>query len=368
MECHTARSWNGIEASNKMKRIKKKNLTMLARKIPLRKKLKVIEWNLRNHDLYGPFPLFVQIETDARCNLNCIMCVRNRLTSNKRMKLDQFKEVLDKMGSGLTHVIPYGQGEALMNPEFIQLMEYVREKGMLWSLVTNGMRMQDKYHNVRRLMELQPTYVAFSIDVPDKKLYEEIRPGADMDIVRENFKNLVAIRDELWGDASRREKPMIDLTTPLRMDTKQYIQGMMELKEDWGADRIRFRNMVWAYDEGPSVATNAISQMMTRKEIEALMEPYKDRTDIIWWLQNPTKRVCTWPKDSIYIDSNGDLMVCACGAEDFEILGNIFEMKNIFDLWNTPKWDRIRQETIDGTHGKGFCSKCDSWHSDWKGI
>jgi len=341
---------------------------MLARKIPLRKKLKVIEWNLRNHDLYGPFPLFAQIETDARCNLNCVMCVRNRLASNKRMELNEFKEVIDKMGSGLCHIIPYGQGEALMNEDFVPMMEYVRENGMLWSLVTNGMRVNEKYHDIRRLVELQPTYIAFSIDVPDKVLYEEIRPGSDMDVVRENFKNLVAIRDELWADAPRREKPMIDLTTPLRMDTVHFIDDMLKLKEEWGADRIRFRDMVWAYEEGPSVKSNSIRENMEPADIDKLMAPYKNRNDIIWWLHKATKRICTWPKDSIYVDANGEIMICACGAEDFEILGNIFEMNDIFDIWNTPKWDRVRQETVDGMHGKGFCETCDSWAEDHSAL
>jgi len=351
-------------------RVKKKNLTMLLRKIPLRKKLKLIEWNLRNHDLWGPFPLFAQIEVDATCNLSCIMCVRNRLTTGQRLSLDQFKEIIDKLDkAGVMHIIPYGQGEALMHKDFVKMMSYVRSKGMLWSLVTNGTRMNDKYHDMIRLLKARPTYIAFSIDVPDPEMYEEIRPGAKFEEVKENFKNLVSLRDEMFEGKSRRETPQIDITTPLRLDTIHMLPEMIIMKDEWGANRIRFRDMVWGYDEGPSHKNNSIIQNMTSEEIELIMSVYKERNDIIWWLQAPTKRVCTWPKDSFYIDSIGDIRVCACGAETFEVLGNMFKIKDfIKDFWNGDTWNRVREETITGEHGEDFCKTCDAWHPDWRGI
>ena len=338
-------------------RIKKKNLTLIARKIPIRKKLKVIEWNLRNHDLWGPFPLYAQIEVDAGCNLNCTMCSRNRFNTNAKLSLSQFKEIIDKLNYSVCHIAPWGYGESLLNPDFVSMMEYVRKKGMLFSLVTNGTLLHK--HDMRKLLKLKPMYIMVSIDVPNAKEYEKIRLGADWDIVKENFANLVELRNELY--ISKYDKPKINITSSIGMHTMHHISNLIKLKDEWKADLIRFRDMVWIYDKGPSIKSNSIRENMSKEQIDALIEPYKERKDIIWWLHKPIKRLCIWPKNNTYIDSRGNVMICGCGAETFTILGNIFEVNSIMDIWNNEIFNRVREETITGEHGFNFCKACDSW-------
>lgn len=345
-------------------RIKKRYLTLLARDIPFRKKLKVLEWNLRNHDLWGPFPLFAQIEVDSRCNLSCIMCNRRNFADGSYLTLDQFKEIIDKLGNTICHIVPYGFGESLLNKDFVPMMEYAKSKGILFSLTTNGTKILE--HDFVRLLKLKLTYIQFSIDHSDPATYEEIRPGSNWDLIQRNFKYLVRERDLLYGNS--RLRPKINITTSLRLDTIDQIPAMIDLKDQMKADYIRFRDMVWQYDTGPSTKNNSIKANLSEEEINKIIEPFKDRKDVIFHLGQPKQRTCIWPKDNLYINANGEITVCACGYEDFPILGNIFEMNSIMDIWNTEVWDEMRQGVIDAEGDYRFCQGCEGWSKDLSDV
>ncbi|MBR9704475.1 radical SAM protein [Candidatus Pacearchaeota archaeon] len=73
------------------------------------------------------------------CNLKCVHCYS---ASGKRnpdeLTLEQSKKVVDKLKQAGVVAVNFGGGECALRPDFIELCEYINEKGIKISYTTNG--------------------------------------------------------------------------------------------------------------------------------------------------------------------------------------------------------------------------------------
>lgn len=349
-------------------RIKRKYLTLMGRDIPWRKKLKVLEWTLRQHDMWGPFPLEAQIDIESRCNANCIMCNRGRFIKGQQMSFETFKEVINKFGSGLCIIIPYGFGEPLLHQDFVPMMEYAKSKGILYSINTNGSVLHK--HDLKRMLAVNPTAITISIDHYKPDEYERIRRGLKFDVLERNVRELVRVRNEMFPNPKGREKwkvPLIQITTPMGVKEfldEDFIPQMLKMKDDWGVDNIVFKDFVWQFDMGPSVESNSIRQNIDADEIQAKMDRYKHRNDITWKLSWQGKMRCVLPKRYVYVADTGDLHICGCNAEHWPVLGNIHEIDSIMDVWNKSGWRQMVKDMLEAKSDYQFCRSCEGWGED----
>ena len=124
------------------------------------------------------FPLSVRCELTSRCNMNCPFCYIHNHAFDNDITFEQLKPVIDKLvDKGLLFMTLTG-GECFLNKDFIKIYKYLKEKGVLLKVFTNGLMINDEIIDV--LTEYKPRRVEVTI-------YNSIK---DVPVVFENILKL----------------------------------------------------------------------------------------------------------------------------------------------------------------------------------
>lgn len=124
------------------------------------------------------FPQFISFTVTNSCNLRCRMCgqwseegyITNRVKDpGAHMKLADWKRLVDEVSSYDVAFILVRGGEPFLFPGIIELLEYIRSKGISLSIDTNG-TILEKY--AADLVRIGNMHITFSVDGP-----EEIHDG-----------------------------------------------------------------------------------------------------------------------------------------------------------------------------------------------
>src|SRR3712207_6801703 len=102
-----------------------------------------------------------------RCNLACTYCNEFDKTSEP-VPLDEMKRRFDKLAELGTSVVTISGGEPMLHPNIYEIIAYIRSKGMIAGLISNGYYFQpDK---IKKLNEAGLDYLQISIDnvIPDE--------------------------------------------------------------------------------------------------------------------------------------------------------------------------------------------------------
>ena len=151
------------------------------------------------------FPVYMLIEPVSACNLRCIMCFQSDKTFTKKpymgvMSLELFKSVIDEAVEGGTKAITLAsRGEPTMNKNLGKMLEYTKGKFFEVKVNTNGTRMTEKL--CHEILSSGVTELVWSIDAPEKALYEKIRLRGKFDTVIENIKMFNDIKEQHYPDS-----------------------------------------------------------------------------------------------------------------------------------------------------------------------
>lgn len=348
----------------------------LMKDISWKRRLRVAQWLLQNHNLHGPFPLYSKIEITQHCNLKCPKCFRTheKIPLGRELSLEQFKYIIDRLGPGMTEVWTHGFGEPLMHKDFLEMMTYVRSKGMTWGVATNGTRFHR--HDIRRMMTLQPTNIRFSIDAADPERFHELRYPAELENLKEAFLELKAVRDELHPKRRKlgyiRCRPLLSIYSVIDLTTIDQIPKLVELTKEWGADYISFSDITWNNQFGTSHYDNAIASLPWW-EIMKIRAPYELDKTVKFSFPPFIIRPCAYPKMHVYIDALGDIYPCTCvpGLEPSAVVpfANIFKIEgDMRDVYKSKAWNRFRDLSCRGALPNQSCRQCRQWGPDHSAV
>lgn len=336
----------------------KRYLAYLPRELSFSRKMKSLEWALRQNKLWGPFPTFAKVEITTVCNLNCIMCAREKISNPRHMEYETFVDIVDRLGSGICEIWPHGFGEPLLHPDYFKMMEYLKSKGIAFGLSTNGTLMHEKYR--RKVLELNPVRIRFSIDAAEKEAYEHIRVGANFERVKENLIETVKLCDEMYEGVSKYKRPQIYIYATLNMDNLDQIDKLIEMKNECNVDYLNIMDITYNYDFGTSTADKAIRVQLSEEELDAILDKHAHHKDVFIKIKQLEKRVCDSPKAQCFINLDGDVWPCTCVSGDLmPPIGNIFDFDNINELYQSDDWNMFRDASEIGSIKA--CKTCLSW-------
>lgn len=178
-------------------------------------------------------PISITIETSAKCNLKCVMCPRVK----PDWDLDGFihEAILRKIEPFLPcaqHLQLHGLGEPLLSPAFWQILELIRENGIVFSEVnSNGLLLDDD--RIQRLVDSDLSLINISLDAATPETYRRIR-GGDFTRAVENIRWLRRRRD----DGGRR-RPLIVINMTLMVENIRELPAFVELACDLGVDGVQ---------------------------------------------------------------------------------------------------------------------------------
>ncbi len=112
-------------------------------------------------------PILVHIIPMRRCNLDCGYCNEYDNVS-KPVPLEEMKKRLDILADMGTSIITISGGEPLMHPELEEIIRYIRKRGMIAGMITNGFLLSKE--RIGTLNEAGLEHLQISIDnlVPDE--------------------------------------------------------------------------------------------------------------------------------------------------------------------------------------------------------
>jgi len=151
---------------------------------------------LARREKLGALPVEYIVETTAKCNLYCPMCVRETYKQPKADMADEiFERLVNQSASTAEHMMLIGLGEPFMDARIFDRIEYCRRHDISTLLSTNGTFLDEAAS--RRLLATGLEHITLSFDGSTKESFEYYRKGAKFEKVRDNFVRFAGLKHRL---------------------------------------------------------------------------------------------------------------------------------------------------------------------------
>lgn len=165
-------------------------------------------------------PNTIYLETTSACNLNCVMCAAQRpavktIKPSGYMALALFRRLVDELASlpSITAVYLHKDGEPLLHPDIVEMIDYAASRHPNVTLVTNATRLDAAMARAVLTTPLQE--IRFSVDGLSKATFEKVRirlpvnefagsgERVDHDAVMANIEQFLALKAEVGNRTLR---------------------------------------------------------------------------------------------------------------------------------------------------------------------
>ena len=273
-------------------------------------------------------PTSLGIEVTNACNLRCIMCHRQAMNREVGfMDFDLFKECARQgIEMGVKMIVPFNYGEALLHPNLVDMVEYIKaqSKETMVKINTNGMLLTKEY--ARALIRAGIDEITFSLEGCTKETHEKIAVGSNYERVLTNLLNLIDVKKE-------NGTPRVRICM-VRME--ETVSEMKQLINRWHpvVDSITIHDMNTGYG--------------TLRDRRVEKTPLKRKV--------PCREL--WLKSQILW--NGDVTVCCIDYDGILKIGGI-QNDPLSELWVGSRINRMREIHRNREFEKiPICDKCDS--------
>lgn len=285
------------------------------------------------YSLTPPFPKTnFLMEVSNACNHECIFCAHQKMkrkvrSIDKKLAFNILQQAYDL---GTREVGFYATGEPFIVND---LDDYIREAKRIGYtyvyLTSNGaLATPDK---IRRVVDAGLDSIKFSINAPERKLYEFIHGRDDFDVVVEHLKYLGEYRRESGKDYK------IYVTGILTKYT-EHMQDEYHKLFDHLCDQVVFK---YVYNQGGYMP-----------EIETYLRCEQDTAP---------RRKCNLPFDAISVTCEGYLSVENADYEDMLIVADL-NNTSLKDGWYGEKMQDMRrrfmEDKLEGTLCDGCVHRC----------
>jgi radical SAM protein with 4Fe4S-binding SPASM domain len=277
-------------------------------------------------DRWTDIPPSIQVEPTNSCNIRCLTCCRS---VSKRpvgfMDIELFKKIMDDASQiGVKRVQLFLMGEPLVHPRIIEMIRYLKSKGLAFHLTTNGLAFSKAIGDgILGAGATSADYVTFSILGYSKELHEKMMQGVKHDKVMENIHNFINARN-----ASKHNGPIIETVFYSVSQTEHEIEPFMNY---------------WS-----KVADHAI---YGGKAVEAFIDHSLP--------SNPRTKTCSVLWERMAIQWNGDVVLCGEDSEGEFVVGNLHD-SSISEVWNGEKLVNLKKLHKAGQFSQiSLCEFCD---------
>jgi len=278
--------------------------------------------------IVGKFPIHLDIEGTAVCNLRCPFCATTFANWGPDkpgfMDLSLFERIIDEgVENGLYSIKLSLRGEPLLHRKLPKMVAYAKEKGVIDVYFnTNATILDEK--KINQLIDSGLDRISISFEGITKGVYEKYRVGSKYETVIQNIKRLRHIRDKLGLS-----HPQIRIQTVLLPELKDIFPQYVEF---WKrvADEVAYLD---ARREGPDDDHRGL--------VADWACPFLWQRMVILW--------------------DGTLLPCLMhGVSSFNLmsLGNVSEV-SIKEMWQEKKVSQYREHHRSGqAHKLKTCDRC----------
>ncbi len=279
---------------------------------------------LARRERLSALPVEYIVETTAKCNLYCPMCVRE---TYKQPKADMTGEIFERLVSQASrtaeNMMLIGLGEPFMDPRIFERIEYCRRHNISTLLSTNGTFLDEPASE--RLLATGLEHITLSFDGASKESFEYYRKGARFEKVRDNFVRFARLKKQ-------------------RGARTEVVVQMVRMERNRGEVE-EFRRF-WQSVEG-------VDQVRVKEDETNLMRPAGHPAADWKW---PCHYLWRGP---VYVKQDGNVYPCCQsymlgGGPVGHLAGSRLE-----EIWNSGEMRRMRRLHAAGRAGEiDICARC----------
>jgi radical SAM protein with 4Fe4S-binding SPASM domain len=302
---------------------------------------KPIQWGL---------PFTISFEPTTACNLRCPECPSglrafSRETGN--LKEDFFRKTINEISENLMYLIFYFQGEPYINPKFLDMVKYAKDKGIYTITSTNAHFLNTE--NAKKTIESGLDRLIISIDGTTQETYESYRIEGDLQKVIEGAKNIV-----YWKKELKSKTPHVIFQFLVVKPNEHQISDVYKLAKEIGVDEVKLKTaQIYDYEMGNNLIPS----------IEKYSR-YKKGKDGKYFIKNELLNHCWKLWHSCVITWNGIVVPCCFDKDAAYRLGNLKE-QTFKQIWQNQNYQTFRKLIIQGRDKIEICKNCTEGCKVW---
>ncbi|MFH1913134.1 MAG: radical SAM protein [Pseudomonadota bacterium] len=296
-------------------------------------------------------PMLLNIEPTTVCDQKCTICETGLGILGRKpeyMSLGAFQNILDQFDSNMREILLYFMGETFLNKEAYKMIRYAADKGIYVSTCTNG-----NFVTPLELVQSGIAEINFHIAGTTQEIHEIYRVGGTLKAVLDATREAVLLRNEMRDALKRNPYPMkISLGFILFKHNEHQVPEVEGLAKDLGVDSFHIidpcvRNVEQAHDLLPTDRDHWVYDPQAYERGELRM-------------RRPPQNECEWLYSAMTIQVNGNVVPCCRDPKGLDVLGNALQ-ENVNDIWNNPKFKRLRKQVATIQGSLQLCSLCEGY-------
>jgi len=291
------------------------------------------------------FPLYIQIETTAKCNSKCRMCPRSKELPKRRgwyMEPALRGQLIEELSNHTDHirrVIPQGYGEPLLDPELHSFISNLKKIGIKEVFISSNASALNREKSIA-LLESGLDQIDLSVDAFTKETYEKIRRGLKFEVVIKNIKQFIKLRNE------SRAKTRIRFRYVIQEDNHQ---EFAKFSSYW-------RELLTDEDIISGKKIHTFGGNIEMPGSKDYLELHKKLLSL----------PCKGLFGSLFILCDGSVPICGVDVNQKQIAGDA-NISSLQSIWNGNLFKEFRKKHLEyGRASFSFCSECNSWAPELK--
>lgn len=302
---------------------------------------KPIQWGL---------PMTISIEPTTACNLRCPECpsgLRAFTRPTGNLKKDFFRNSIDELHKHLLYLIFYFQGEPYINPNFLEMVKYAKDKGIYTITSTNGHFLNDE--NARKTIESGLDRMIISVDGTTQETYENYRKAGKLETVLQGARNVVKWKKELKSST-----PHIIFQFLVVKPNEHQIDDIYRLADEIGIDEVKLKTaQVYEYEQGNELIPT----------IEKYSR-YKKNKDGTYSVKNKLLNHCWKLWHACVITWDGMVVPCCFDKDAIHRLGDM-KQQSFKEIWQGESYQQFRTKLLKGRDQIDICKNCTEGCDVW---
>ncbi|MEI8110328.1 MAG: SPASM domain-containing protein [Chitinophagia bacterium] len=304
---------------------------------------KPIQWGL---------PISISFEPTTSCNLRCPECpsgLRAFTRPTGMLHSDFFSKTIQEIHQDLLYLIFYFQGEPYLNPEFLHMVRFAKEKGIYTATSTNAHYLTDE--KARETVESGLDRLIISIDGTSQEVYEQYRVGGQLHKVLEGARKIV-----YWKKKLKSRTPFIFFQFLVVKPNEHQLEEVKQLGKEIGVDQVRFKTaQVYDYTNDPHQLIPSIGKYSRyKRDGSGNMQVKSGLHNRCWKLWHAN--VITW---------DGLVVPCCFDKDATHRLGNL-QTQSFKEIWNSKSYFDFRNQLINGRKNIDICANCSEGLKVWE--
>ncbi|MEM9083379.1 MAG: radical SAM protein [Planctomycetota bacterium] len=294
----------------------------------------------------NPSPVTVEIDPSNKCNHKCEWCVSMLAHTGEYLSYETFTDMIGEIEQmDVKSVVLKGGGEPTVHPDFVPMLERLREAKLSVGLITNG-SMPRK--GTREKIIEHVDWVRVSLDAATAQTHQTIHGTKD-------FKKIV---DNIGWMAANSTRTLVGINFVAEPRNHAEIARFTQMAQDLGVAYVSVRCV---FDPRAPLPEDVRAAMLAQARQAKALETDTFRV----MLGNLTEQYinaeasqpfpydkCLGPNMVGVVGAEGEVYACCFlrGNKDFSF-GNIND-QSFKDIWNSDKRQQIMERVYKGECGR----------------